>query len=307
MRNRTATVLWVDMTLNGSSSELQQSFAQHCEIRRTGEVSASRTPPHLICMEYDYPDRQGLQLLLQTKKAYPSIPILMVTLQHSEALAVWAFRARVWDYLVRPCTPADIDRVCMALDELIDLRAQGPVRRPLKRAAPLPTEERFKADGEKQDVQAAIEYIHAHYGEKISETTVATLCGMNRFQFSRAFSKTQGITFHEYLIVYRIREACRLFQNPKISVTDAALMVGFSDVSHFGRMFKRHCGVLPSAYRAELAGQSTTAEERPQSELRSSLESQSREALQPARLGIPAWEIQPEVPDGRRNSLRRLG
>jgi AraC-like DNA-binding protein len=110
---------------------------------------------------------------------------------------------------------------------------------------------RFKADAERQDVQAALEYIHAHFGEKITETTVAALCGMNRFQFSRAFSKTQGVTFHEYLIAYRMREACRLFQNPRISVTEAALMVGFSDVSHFGRMFKRHCGVLPSTYRTD--------------------------------------------------------
>jgi AraC-like DNA-binding protein len=177
----------------------------------------------------------------------------MLTLQHSEALAVWAFRARVWDYLVKPSAPAEIDRVCAALRELTELRHGSHVRRPLKGATPLPTEVRFFGESERQDVRPAIEYIHTHFAEKISEATVAALCGMNRFQFSRAFSKTQGITFNDYLIGYRIREACRLFQNPRISVTDVALMVGFSDVSHFGRMFKRHCGVLPSTYRAGVA------------------------------------------------------
>ena len=308
MRNRMATVLWVDMTLNGCCPELQQSFARHCEVRRTGGPTASHTQPHLICLEYDYPDRDGLKFLQEMKRRYPSIPILMVTLQHSEALAVWAFRARVWDYLVKPCAPAEIDRVCAALGELLELKAQGPMRKPLKSAALLPTEVRFIPDGERQDVQAALEYIHTHFSEKISEATVAALCGMNRFQFSRVFSKTQGITFNDYLIGYRIREACRLFQNPKISVTDAALMVGFSDVSHFGRMFKRHCGVLPSTYRAGVAQRPETApenryQEAPQRGLSYAVDMHPRELLEPARLELPDWER--SEGDGRRWPPRR--
>jgi len=290
MKKNTATVLWIDLTLNGCSRELQQWFGRHCDIRRAGEVSVANASPHLICFEYDYPDRAGLQLLQQTKQRYPSIPILMATLQHSEALAVWAFRTRVWDYLVKPSAPAEIDRVCSALSELTELRAGSHLRKPLKGATALPTEVRFFGETDRQEVRPAIEYIHSHFAEKISETTVAALCGMNRFQFSRAFSKTQGITFNDYLIGHRIREACRLFQNPTISVTDVALMVGFSDVSHFGRMFKRYCGVLPSTYRAGVAQRPESATDelqaKPRSALRYAGEPRQRDLLEPTRLSL---------------------
>jgi AraC-like DNA-binding protein len=215
----------------------------------------------------------------------------MITLQHSEELAVWAFRARVWDYLVKPGALAEIDRLCAALEEVTELRAGSHVRKPLKAPSPLPNEARYAREPDRHDVRPALEYIHTHYAEKVSETTVAALCGMNRFQFSRAFSRTQGITFNDYLIRHRISEACRLFENPAITVTDVALMVGFSDVSHFGRMFKRHCGMLPSAFRVQ-------AMERPQAESVEPRERAERyrtdlrraDTGAPARLELPRWE-----------------
>ena len=68
------------------------------------------------------------------KQAHPRLPILMLTLEHSESLAVWAFRARVWNYLVKPVSPAELAENLNALANL-GIRASPPRTAQLLRAS----------------------------------------------------------------------------------------------------------------------------------------------------------------------------
>jgi AraC-like DNA-binding protein len=69
---------------------------------------------------------------------------------------------------------------------------------------------------------------------------------MSPFRFSREFKKTFGKTFRDYLIDYRLKEACRLLENPAATITDVTYAVGFNDPSYFSRVFKQRFGVTPS-------------------------------------------------------------
>jgi AraC-like DNA-binding protein len=99
-------------------------------------------------------------------------------------------------------------------------------------------------------VHRSIAFVQARYHEKFAASVVAEHCGLSRFQFSRNFHATFGITFREYLLRFRIREACRLLAAGEQSVTGIAYAVGFHDGSYFARMFRRYVGVLPSQYAA---------------------------------------------------------
>ena len=68
------------------------------------------------------------------------------------------------------------------------------------------------------------------------------------------FKDAFGMTFRDYVVRLRLKEAGRLLQNPQASVTEVAYTVGFNDISYFSRMFKRHFGVSPSAMH-ELAAE----------------------------------------------------
>ena len=59
----------------------------------------ARQDAQILCFEYDYPDAAGLRKLQEVKRYFPHLPVIMLTLQHSEALAIWAFRTQVRDYL----------------------------------------------------------------------------------------------------------------------------------------------------------------------------------------------------------------
>ena len=67
---------------------------------------------------------------------------------------------------------------------------------------------------------------------------------------SREFSKYfEDLNFGEYVRKIRIEKAITLIQNSNYSLTEIAYLTGFSDQSHFTRIFKQHTGNNPSLYR----------------------------------------------------------
>lgn len=254
------SILWIDLRVRRNQLRLPKAFRERCRVRVAGNAgpdeAANGFRPDALCFDFDYPDLHSLRLLQDTKRTRPSLPLIMLTEQHSEALAVWAFRTRVWDYLVKPVIDGEANR---AVDGLISLTSCDRDRRQLAEnpAPPIPKEVRFPgAAPESHSVSRAITFVQQNLGSKIKEQEVAELCNLSAFRFSRAFKKEMGITFQEYVIRERITESCRLMQNPNASITDIAYTVGFNDPSYFARMFKRYLGRSPSAYRqADLPGQ----------------------------------------------------
>ncbi|WP_035643734.1 chromate resistance protein ChrB domain-containing protein [Flavobacterium sp. ASV13] len=73
---------------------------------------------------------------------------------------------------------------------------------------------------------------------------------LNPSYLSREFSKHfEDLNFGEYVRKLRIEKAINLISNSSHSLTEIAYMTGFSDQSHFTRIFKAHTGKNPSAYR----------------------------------------------------------
>lgn len=67
---------------------------------------------------------------------------------------------------------------------------------------------------------------------------------------SREFSKYfDDLTFGEYIRKLRIEKSVQLLNQSKYSLAEIAYLTGFSDQSHFNRIFKKVLGKNPSAYR----------------------------------------------------------
>ncbi|WP_431241597.1 chromate resistance protein ChrB domain-containing protein [Flavobacterium sp. P21] len=73
---------------------------------------------------------------------------------------------------------------------------------------------------------------------------------LNPSYLSREFSKHfEDLNFGEYVRKLRIEKAIHLIGNSSHTLTEIAYMTGFSDQSHFTRIFKQHTGKNPSGYR----------------------------------------------------------
>jgi AraC-like DNA-binding protein len=66
---------------------------------------------------------------------------------------------------------------------------------------------------------------------------------------THCFRQELGIPPIEYLNRYRVRQAKLLLEQGKLSITEIALEVGFSDSSYFNRVFRQETGQSPSAYQ----------------------------------------------------------
>lgn len=76
---------------------------------------------------------------------------------------------------------------------------------------------------------------------------------INPAYLSREFSKYfDNLSFGDYMRKLRIEKACQLISTTDHSLTEIAYLTGFSDQSHFNRIFKKHTVQSPSAYRKSL-------------------------------------------------------
>ena len=97
-------------------------------------------------------------------------------------------------------------------------------------------------------INTAIRYIEHNYSRPIRVDDIAASAVISRSHLYRVFVQELGITPNEYLVHYRISNACRLLQDKNISVSEAAFSSGFSDPLYFSRVFKQQMGVSPRAY-----------------------------------------------------------
>jgi AraC-like DNA-binding protein len=120
---------------------------------------------------------------------------------------------------------------------------------PTAEAANIVTERGVKA--------ARLQAILAEVAQRFSDpnfdlNNVAGALGMSRRYVQKLLEGT-GKSFTEHLAGCRLERAFAMLTDPHhlhLAIIDIAFAVGFGDVSHFNRMFRRHFGETPSGVRA---------------------------------------------------------
>jgi AraC-like DNA-binding protein len=97
------------------------------------------------------------------------------------------------------------------------------------------------------------EMIQDHIDTSLTLKELSKDLDINPSYLSREFSKHfDNLSFGEYIRKQRIEKAIELMAIPNYSLTDIAYYTGFSDQSHFTRIFKKYTGNSPSAYRKKM-------------------------------------------------------
>lgn len=95
-------------------------------------------------------------------------------------------------------------------------------------------------------------YMREHLEQAISLEELAGLVGLSRFHFCTAFRLATGQTPHGWLTALRMGRARELLAEPRLSITEVALSVGYQTPSSFAATFRRSERVTPSAFRRAL-------------------------------------------------------
>lgn len=98
------------------------------------------------------------------------------------------------------------------------------------------------------------ELIQDHIDTNLSLKELSKGLEISPSYLSREFSKYfEDLSFGEYIRKLRIEKALELIQTSDYSLTEIAYLTGFSDQSHFNRIFKKHTGKNPSAFKKKPA------------------------------------------------------
>lgn len=96
-----------------------------------------------------------------------------------------------------------------------------------------------------ENMRNAIEYIRAHFTEKISLDDIAGRVGLSKCHFAREFKKLMGITPVGYINMLRCDTAMKMLSGGKQTVSEIQLSCGFDNASYFAKVFKKHFGKSP--------------------------------------------------------------
>lgn len=244
---------WVDLGQSSKSAELPMQFKNIARYIYSDSITELHRKlisykADFILVDFDFPRVEDMLELVQIKIDFPQLPMIMMTVHHTEALATWALRARFLDYLVKPVSKHEIE---CCVNSLLDLKrvqsSQSP--RTVRSVAVVPPEALGSDRGADRRLGKALQIVEHRFHESLTNDEVAEACHMNQFLFSKRFKETFGIGFHEYLTRYRLREARRMLCRNEVSVTEVCYAVGFNDPSYFTRVFRKYLGTSPSAVR----------------------------------------------------------
>ena len=97
-------------------------------------------------------------------------------------------------------------------------------------------------------VKKAIDYIESRFAERVSLDDLARSCGLSRSEFCRCFKGIMNDTPMEYLSKTRIRKSLPLLSSGEYSVTETAMLCGFSGSSYFSECFRKYMFCSPLEY-----------------------------------------------------------
>ena len=191
-------------------------------------------PIDIALIDYLLPDGNGFDILDAIKETKPALPIIMMTGYSTEELAIKACGKGVVYYMKKP-------------DSLGCLRGKLSEILEGKKKEDCPdnagSHEAFIMD-------YIARLIEGNYMEDLSRAELAEKAHMSLREFSRAFLERFGMGVKSYINNVRVRKAIALInKNHDVSITNIAISVGYGNITHFERVFRKICGASPGEYK----------------------------------------------------------
>ena len=97
-------------------------------------------------------------------------------------------------------------------------------------------------------ISSIVQYIGLNMYTKITVRQIAQYFSMSEARLRTAFKKEMNISIHNYILRRKISEA-KVMLKSNYPINDISLLLGFSDTSHFTKVFKKITGTTPKKYQ----------------------------------------------------------
>ncbi len=195
--------------------------------------------PDILLTDIRMPNVDGLTMAAAVRSEFPGIQMSVLTAYRDFDYAQQAIRLGVCRYLLKPSSLEDLEEAVREMTRRLDGRREQP--------AADRTEEDAEAHG--WIVQKALDWMRAHCTEHITLNDAAEHVYVSQWHLSKLINRETGLGFLDLLSRMRVDRAKELLADPSNRISDVAEAVGFADVAHFSKTFKKISGRTPGEYR----------------------------------------------------------
>ena len=205
--------------------------------------------PDIIFSDIAMPGMNGLQMIAAIRVEHPHTMISILTGYRDFDYAQTAIRLGVCRFLLKPSNLSEIEEAIQFMVKELDEKM--PLLQKAEEKAEPAEEPVVENDGSAGSfiVKNALEYMEQNYREKFTLTELAEKMYVSQWHLSKLLNKHTKKSFSELLNEIRVKEAKELLKDPSLRVGDVAEMVGFLDIAHFSRVFKKYTNMSANEYR----------------------------------------------------------
>lgn len=200
--------------------------------------------PDIVFSDILMPGLDGLSMMAGLKSRYPKMEVSILTGFRNFDYARKAINLGVTRYLLKPSNMEEIKEALVVMTD--NIKAKKSIDTSVETKAPFVEEEHNAGSFL---VNTAIQYMRENYNKKLTLSEVADHIYISQWHLSKLLNKHMEVNFSEILNSIRIKEAKRLLQDPALRVGEIGEMVGFVDMAHFSRVFKKLVGSSANDYR----------------------------------------------------------
>lgn len=206
--------------------------------------------PHIIISDIAMPGVDGLTMVAGLKSEFPNMEVSILTGYRDFDYAQKAIRLGVTRFLLKPSNMEEIIEAVQAM--VSNLKSKNIL--PIEEKA-VETGKPSKSDNAASSfiVNNAIKYIENNYAHKLTLSDVAEKTYVSQWHLSKLLNRHMSQNFSEILNNVRINEAKKLLTDPSLRIGDIAESVGFVDMAHFSRVFKKTLGISANEYRNKIS------------------------------------------------------
>lgn len=193
--------------------------------------------PQIVFSDIAMPGMNGLKMIAALRLEFPDMVISILTGYRDFDYAQTAIKLGVIRFLLKPSDMNEIEEAVEAMTETLRRR----------NISGTPAEEEGNAGS--FIVKNAVQYIEEHYARKLTLNEVAENTYVSQWHLSKLLNKHMEKSFSDILNQIRIQKAKELLKDPSLRIGDVAESVGFLDLAHFSRVFKKMEGISANEYR----------------------------------------------------------
>ena len=223
-----------------------------------GKKSIEEYRPDIIFMDINMPEMDGLSMIAAIKSQFRNLQICVLTGFRDFEYAREAIRLGVTRFLLKPSNMDELEEAISAMCANLKKKA---ITGEEETASSENSEGQAAADEDKKEsasssfiVKNALTYIEENYKQKLTLGEVAEKTYVSQWHLSKLLNRHTGQSFSDILNHTRIEHAKELLKDPSLRIGDISEQVGFLDLAHFSRVFKKQEGVSANEYRNQILG-----------------------------------------------------